>query len=58
MLQHRIQSLFINLFGVSQALWKFPAGAVDLMFFVPLDALLQRCLGRHLVLCVPELIHG
>jgi hypothetical protein len=30
---------------------------VQLVFAVPLDALLQGRLGRHLVLAMPELVH-
>jgi hypothetical protein len=49
-LERRIQSLFRNFYGMSHALWKFPAGAVQLVFAMPLDSLLKRCFGRHLVL--------
>jgi hypothetical protein len=53
----RILVSFLDLKGVLQTLWNFTAGAMLLVFLVPLDALLQRCLGRHLVLCVPKFVH-
>lgn len=41
-----------------QALRNFAASAMPLVFTMPLDALLQRRFGRHLVFRVPEFIHG
>ena len=47
---------FIDLF--LQAPRGLAAGAVLLVLLVPADALIKRCLGRHLVLFVPEFVHA
>jgi hypothetical protein len=44
--------------GFEQALRGFAAGAVFLMFPVPMDSLFQRGFGRHFVLFVPGFVHA
>jgi hypothetical protein len=52
-----IQLLFLDLEERDQTLRHFPAGALLLVFAMPLDTLIERCLGRHWVLGVPEFVH-
>jgi len=44
--------------GLQQALWRFAAGAVELVLAVPFNPLFEGGLCGHFVLLVPEFVHG